>query len=614
MVGTEHKLGSPLVLFELLAIRPCLVMLISLTLCHLILFSWGTLVTSHAPCPKPQDISPCTCSYSEESQEVNVDCSGAITSQSILDAFSNAYWPSIQLTKFRLSENDKVLTLPDGVFGNITFQRIHAYQTKMRTINATTFKSSRSRLQSLNIWNSRLEDFPFAILPELTQLKILDLHGNALETVPALESESLQELYLYDNQIVTFQGKLTIPNLKSLNIGGNPISKLPSDFFEDLENLEVFWCPSCKLGPILTSRTFQFHSPVLREVGLFFNTISRLEPRAITGLTMNTSVELWSNQIDSLEEKSFRPMLKELSKGNGYISLFGNPTRCDCSVAWLISSPDLLKSVKDAYCLDGTAFTDFDVTLFKRCRLCEHECVDPKQASLCSPGTTTPSRPHDCRPEESCCKPKIPKENPPKCGSKRNVHSSGAANTSMDQTPFNFDEWPWQVAIYSVNEQSIICGGALIREKWVLTSAGCLNKFQDPRILFVRLEKLHSNESRDDQSMEPMKVSKIILHDDFNAENYDSNVALLKLRKRAELSQRVQLVCLPSEPWVNLKEGTRGWVVNWRLNGTTEEMVVSKCHQDTAHPITRATSDKVFCSTNNSKNSDSGLLFFHFDK
>ncbi|CAG0901244.1 unnamed protein product [Darwinula stevensoni] len=382
-----------------------------------------------------------------------------------------------------------------------------------------------------------------------THLKILDLHGNALETVSALESESLQELYLYDNQIVTFQGKLTIPNLKNLNIG----------------------------------------------------------------LTMNTSVELWSNQIDSLEQKSFRPMLEELSKGNGYISLFGNPTRCDCSVAWLISSPDLLKSVKDAYCLDGTAFTDFDATLFKRCRLCEHECVDLKQASSCSPGTTTPSRPHDCRPEESCCKPKIPKENPPKCGSKRNVHSSGAANTSMDQTPLNFDEWPWQVAIYSVKEQSIICGGALIREKWVLTSAGCLNKFQDPRTLLVHLEKLHSNESRDDQSMEPIKVSKIILHDDFNAENYDSNVALLKLRKRAQLSQRVQLVCLPSNPGVNLKEGTRGWVVNWGLNGTTEDMVVSKCRQDTAHPITRATSDKVFCSTNNSKNSDSGLLF-HFNK
>ncbi|CAG0900155.1 unnamed protein product [Darwinula stevensoni] len=172
-------------------------------------------------CPEPQYISPCTCSDFEESENGTVDCSDAETTASIFDTFNNASWSSTELMKFRLSESKAVLDLSHGIFGNITFQRIYTYKTTIRTIHPSTLNSSRERLQSLNIWNSRLEDFPFTVLPELTNLKILDLHGNALKTVPPLESESLKELYLYDNQIATFQGNLNMPNLKSLNIAGH---------------------------------------------------------------------------------------------------------------------------------------------------------------------------------------------------------------------------------------------------------------------------------------------------------------------------------------------------------------------------------------------------------
>ncbi|CAG0900154.1 unnamed protein product [Darwinula stevensoni] len=331
------------------------------------------------------------------------------------------------------------------------------------------------------------------------------------------------------------------------------------------------------------------------------------------GLTKNTSIELWNNQIDSVEEKAFRPMLEVLSKGNGYISLFGNPTRCDCSLAWLISNPVLLKSVTDGYCLDGTAFADFDVTLFKRCRLCPHECVDRNQSSSCILGTTMQSRHHDCRPEEICCKLRIPQEIPPKCGNKGEVHSLDTGNSTTDTLTSDFDEWPWHVVIYNVEEQSISCGGALIRKKWVLTSAQCVNKFQYPREIVVRLGKLYWNDSRDHQFMEEMKVSKIIWHDDFNADNYDSDIALLKLRKPAQLNRRVQLVCLPLRTNVNLKEGNRGWVASWGFNGSSQEMVVSKCPRNSVSSVgkynittmgNQVTSGKVFCAGNSSNTFD----------
>ncbi|CAG0896805.1 unnamed protein product [Darwinula stevensoni] len=162
-----------------------------------ILFStWVNVVRLQGLCPEPQYISPCTCSDFEESENGTVDCSDAETTASIFDTFNNASWSSTELMKFRLSESKAVLDLSHGIFGNITFQRIYSYKTTIRTIHPSTLNSSRERLQSLNIWNSRLEDFPFTVLPELTNLKILDLHGNALKTVPPLESESLKELYL----------------------------------------------------------------------------------------------------------------------------------------------------------------------------------------------------------------------------------------------------------------------------------------------------------------------------------------------------------------------------------------------------------------------------------
>ena len=59
------------------------------------------------------------------------------------------------------------------------------------------------------------------------------------------------------------------------------------------------------------------------------------------------------------------------------------------------------------------------------------------------------------------------------------------------------------------------------------------------------------------------QVSHIILHKDFNIDNYDSDIALLKLTEPALLTARVQLVCLPTRFDIseeNLESGMQGWV------------------------------------------------------
>ena len=61
-----------------------------------------------------------------------------------------------------------------------------------------------------------------------------------------------------------------------------------------------------------------------------------------------------------------------------------------------------------------------------------------------------------------------------------------------------------------------------------------------------------------------LQVSQIMLHKDFNYQNYDSDIALLKLTRSAVLTERVQLICLPKRfdiSEASLDSGVSGWVI-----------------------------------------------------
>ncbi|CAG0886253.1 unnamed protein product [Darwinula stevensoni] len=162
-------------------------------------------------------------------------------------------------------------------------------------------------------------------------------------------------------------------------------------------------------------------------------------------------------------------------------------------------------------------------------------------------------------------------------------------------------EWPWQAAIYDVREKDQVCGGALIREQWVLTAAHCV--------------VVHVSLSCDENRRDYLQVSQIIIYDDFNYQNYDSDIALLKLVEPAALTQRVQLVCLPNRHSlsdVHFKKGLRGWVAGWGFNASdlspdvlmeVELPIISNadCRFDTIsltgdHTITSTLTSNMFCA------------------
>ncbi|CAG0890031.1 unnamed protein product [Darwinula stevensoni] len=317
-------------------------------------------------CPDPDDILPCICIPIASLGSAEVECDDATSSDDIYFAFNDATWPVKNLTKFSLMYNDDVRVLPGGVFGDTTFDTINLAVTSVSRVDPAALLASKDRLLSLVIDGSPLREFPWEILPQLANLKKLDLRDIGLTTLPLLQSDSLEEFSVSSNEIDHLEAGWSLPNLRRLYLSSNPIRDVPAGFLSDFVKLEIFSCADCDLGPTLSTKSLEFHSESMQDIHLSWNSFSNMEVDAITGLQPDTVLYVSYNDIRELTEESFRPMLKILSLGDGFIFLGSNPVECDCSMAWVVLNPDFLASV-NGYCMDGTEFKDLDPNVFEDC-------------------------------------------------------------------------------------------------------------------------------------------------------------------------------------------------------------------------------------------------------
>ncbi|XP_077024095.1 transmembrane protease serine 12 [Tamandua tetradactyla] len=128
--------------------------------------------------------------------------------------------------------------------------------------------------------------------------------------------------------------------------------------------------------------------------------------------------------------------------------------------------------------------------------------------------------------------------------------------------------WPWIVSlqIQSGNFLAHVCGGSLVKERWVLTAAHCTKDSRNP--LIWRAVIGTNNVYKHYSYTKKIKIKSIIVHPDFNLESYVNDIALFHLKKAVKYNAYIQPICLPFDVFQNLDRKTKCFIGGW---GRTKE-------------------------------------------
>jgi len=152
---------------------------------------------------------------------------------------------------------------------------------------------------------------------------------------------------------------------------------------------------------------------------------------------------------------------------------------------------------------------------------------------------------------------------PATCGQR--VTSSGLITNGE---PAKIGQFPWLgVWCHGNTTKKCFCGVNLITTQHVVTAAHCLqnkgNQFPtywpNTTIHFGRFDLMDDDEKEHSQVR---KIIDVFIHDDWKptSDDYDADIAVLRLDRPVKFNKRIQAVCLPTS--TEEKIGGRGLVVS----------------------------------------------------
>ncbi|XP_053165716.1 mannan-binding lectin serine protease 1 isoform X3 [Hemicordylus capensis] len=152
--------------------------------------------------------------------------------------------------------------------------------------------------------------------------------------------------------------------------------------------------------------------------------------------------------------------------------------------------------------------------------------------------------------------------------------------------------FPWQALIVVEDTSRVpndrwFGSGALLSESWVLTAAHVLrSQRRDNTIIPVSKEHvtvyLGLHDVRNKMDAVNRTVEKIILHEAFDIQNYNHDIALVKLKEKVTMGPYTMPVCLPryEHELEGPQPNTLGLVAGWGIsspNITVDEVISSVC-------------------------------------
>ncbi|XP_042222485.1 leucine-rich repeat-containing protein let-4-like, partial [Homarus americanus] len=253
-------------------------------------------------CPWPREVTDlngsCLCAFNLQN-ELSIQCSAV--NFTLLMTVLHQRASSVPLDLLYVN-NTRVSVLNDRTFDGLIIENIQFSACGIFNISRGAFRGLENTLVNLNLQDNRLATVPTAALARLTRLKLLDLSGNQITSVPdeAFDGLTLSTLKLADNELSlsdrSFAGLES--SLKNLNLKGTSLRSVPPA----LRNL-----------------------PVLAFLDIAQNQIRSLERGALRNLHSLTALNIERNLLQALEVEDFigiNDTLSSLSMLNNLITDF----------------------------------------------------------------------------------------------------------------------------------------------------------------------------------------------------------------------------------------------------------------------------------------------------
>lgn len=143
-------------------------------------------------------------------------------------------------------------------------------------------------------------------------------------------------------------------------------------------------------------------------------------------------------------------------------------------------------------------------------------------------------------------------------------------NRIVGGMPINITQTPWLVSLQNQGGLNHFCGGAIISDRWILTTRECIGTGAVYSV-YVRAGATHKYEDG-----QLHRVEETIAHEYYNPYTGDYNYGLIKLKTKLEFSDAIKPIRLPNIDDKPVAAGTRCMVSGWgiTLNDSETDVIL----------------------------------------